>query len=60
MMISAVPNWEDKVICWNAGSTLWTFVQKNQSTVSPPFLERLPFQFSSIPVILSVSKKLQT
>ena len=26
----------DKIICWNAGSTLI-----NQSTVSPPFLERL-------------------
>ena len=37
------PNSGDTIICWNAGSTLKTFVQKNQSTVSPPFLERFLF-----------------
>ena len=35
VMISSASN-------WNAGSTLWTFVQEYKPTVSPPFLERLP------------------
>ena len=48
VMISIAPNWQEKIICWNVGST---FVKKNQSTVFPPFLERIPslffFQYSS-------------
>ena len=48
---------EDMVICWNAGSTLQTFVQKISLLSLLLFLRDSHFSFSSISVILPVSKQ---
>ena len=53
VMISAAPNWGNKVVCWNVGSTF-----KSISLLSPLlFLRDSHLKFFSIPVILPVSKQ---
>ena len=42
VMISDMPNWEDKVIRRYTGCTLQTFVKHYDSTISPPFFQRFP------------------
>ena len=44
-IIPTAPNQRYKVICWYTGFILQTFVQQHESTVSPTFLDGLPFYF---------------
>ena len=55
MMVSDMPNWEDKVICRYTGCTLQTFVKHYDFTISSPFFRDCHFSCSRIPFILQVS-----